>query len=625
MPAKNRVEQKVTLDSKGYEDGHKKVRKAQQETTNDTKRNTQEQAKQHEAATEKIKKKNLELTRSLRDVAKEFRKNLVDGTVITAGAAGVKTLKDQYTQAARSVLSLDQGMARLQSRFDMSKDKAKNLRKELQALGAQTGVSGGLLSEAAEELMAANKNRDATGINSIGKFAAMGGGDPKEIARTVIDYLKGSGQKLTEDSVKDMLTSATAISRGGDLSLGDALKSLSIDPQAKAKLGLSNRENAAMIAAASGVGQDRTSSISGLNAVLAKSVGGFGEGAALAGILGVKGGGFLSNGKFDISKLKEASQNLNRQGLGKADFTKLMEASGLSGQESEGLYSILKDFDQFEGSFKKVLGDQKTLEQSFSQSTDNLKDAFARLSEKISKAATEIISPLSDVAKEALNGNFSGALSATPGALKEAGQGVMDNKAMVALGIGATALTGALAAKLGKIIGGDKAGGLVTGTAMGMALKQAGVTPVYVVNAMDMRSDVSTTPSTIIDLIKGKGGTAGTAAAGGLLAKYGGMLKGLAPMAGNAGLVGLAGAAGYGIGHYAVNPLLDKFTQGKTSEGFEGNIIEQVFFKLDQLLGGEGAENIKKANKLQLEIVDNGERFTARPKAGDLPKNNIGK
>lgn len=610
MAGKNKVEQRVSLNIAGYEVGIKKLNQAHKQATEDSKRNSKEQAKNYEDAAEKIKKKNLELGRSLRDVSKEFGKNLWNGTVVTAGTAGVAALKSTYEDAAKSVLTLDQSMARMISRYDLSKEKAKSLRKELQLLGTQTGITGGELGEAADVLMSASKNREAVGIGSIGQFAAMGGGDPKEIARTVVDHLKGSGQQLTEGSVKDLLTSVTSISRGGDLSLTEALQAISTDSISKAKLNLSNKENAALIAAASGVGQNRGNSIAGLNAVLQKSVGGFGEGATLAGILGVGGGSFLKDGKFDVSKLQEASTNLNSQGLSKADFTKLLESTGLREEEAEGLYSILKDFDQFEKSFKGVLSDQKTLEESFSQSTDNIYDAFKRLSEKIAKGATEIISPLGEVGKDILDGNFAKALGKTPGALAESGGAVMDNKAVVAMGLGATLLTGLLAGKIGKILGGATGGSnLASGTAMGMALKQAGVTPVYVVNAADIRSEVSTMPSAITDLLKGPG-------AGGVLKKAGlGML-------GKAGLVGAAGAVGYGAGTL-INEYGPTF-EGKTKEGFEGGVWERLFFKLDKLLGGEGAANIQKAQKLQLEVIDNGERLTVKPKASDLARNNIG-
>lgn len=70
--------------------------------------------------------------------------------------------------------------------------------------------------------------------------------------------------------------------------------------------------------------------------------------------------------------------------------------------------------------------------------------------------------------------------------------------------------------------------------------------------------------------------------------------------------VALAGAAGVAIGTviepYVTN-LLDNYTQGKTSEGFEGNILERGFFKLDKFFGGDTSkmfiENQKKMQQME--------------------------
>lgn len=56
-----------------------------------------------------------------------------------------------------------------------------------------------------------------------------------------------------------------------------------------------------------------------------------------------------------------------------------------------------------------------------------------------------------------------------------------------------------------------------------------------------------------------------------------GMLMRTAPMFGTA--IGFAGAAALGAAFgLIVNQILDKYTQGKTKEGFEGNIVERAFF-----------------------------------------------
>lgn len=74
-------------------------------------------------------------------------------------------------------------------------------------------------------------------------------------------------------------------------------------------------------------------------------------------------------------------------------------------------------------------------------------------------------------------------------------------------------------------------------------------------------------------------GAAGAAGALGKAAKFAG---------GAVGVLG-AGAAGYEIGS-AINDVIDSKTQGTTSEGFQGNAIERLIFKIDKLIGGENAQ-----------------------------------
>lgn len=63
----------------------------------------------------------------------------------------------------------------------------------------------------------------------------------------------------------------------------------------------------------------------------------------------------------------------------------------------------------------------------------------------------------------------------------------------------------------------------------------------------------------------------------------------------------LAGALAAGVGvmigkaiEPAVTSFLNKNTTAKTSEGFEGNILERAFFKLDKMVGGDASKNFMK-------------------------------
>ena len=78
------------------------------------------------------------------------------------------------------------------------------------------------------------------------------------------------------------------------------------------------------------------------------------------------------------------------------------------------------------------------------------------------------------------------------------------------------------------------------------------------------------------------------------MAGAGGKLGGALAVAG-------AGAAGFALGTAVVNPAIDKYTQGKTEEGFEGNAVERAMFKLDKLLGGSSSKEFMK-NQVKVEV-----------------------
>jgi hypothetical protein len=89
------------------------------------------------------------------------------------------------------------------------------------------------------------------------------------------------------------------------------------------------------------------------------------------------------------------------------------------------------------------------------------------------------------------------------------------------------------------------------------------------------------------------------------------LIRALGPALGPVAAVVAAGAVGYAIG-----TLIDKFGptfMGKTDEGFEGGLLERMFFKLDNLVGGETSANfIKNQNKLnELNSRDTGGKQTA--------------
>ena len=590
--ADNKVEQIVKLNTKDYAKGLKDMTAANKLAETQMTKSHKTVADEHQNNSVKQIKNNFKVSKSAKDLAKSFAGNFKKGVVIGGAVALATGVKNAATAAAKSVLSIDKAMAKLQDKFDLSSKKVKSFRSQFNSLSKETGLSSGAIAEAGEIGLAASGGKEAIGIDSISKAAKISGDSPKEIARTVADFLKGSGQEFSNDNVKDFLDSANSLSRKGDLNLSESIKALSINSGDKAKSGLSNRENAALLSGASGVGQDRNSSLSAINALVEKSTDGFGGDAALAGVLGVKGG-FSTDGKFDVNKLREASENKNKSGLNKADFEKLLVGTGLSKEEAEGLNSILSEFDKFEEGFKKTVTDTKTLSDSFKNQTSNISDNLDKMNMSLGKAADQILSPLSSVGADLLNGDFSKGISNIGEALVDSGKGVLDNKAAVGSSIATVALAGLLSSKLG----------MFKSEAKERAIEAATGEEVQKVNVINFSE------------IKGMGGL-GESLGGFKSKKMGNVFGGKLAKAGG---VLAAGAAGYAIGKVINDTLISK-TVDKTSDGaFEGNIVERLFFKLDSLMGGENAEMIKKANKVQLEIVENA-RFSAKPVASDLDR-----
>lgn len=84
------------------------------------------------------------------------------------------------------------------------------------------------------------------------------------------------------------------------------------------------------------------------------------------------------------------------------------------------------------------------------------------------------------------------------------------------------------------------------------------------------------------------------------------MFSSLAPFLGPAIAIGAAGLIGYAIGT-GISHLINKYTQGKTDEGFEGSAMERGFFKLSKWTGigpaREFMENQEKERKAEQDAL----------------------
>ena len=258
---------------------------------------------------------------------------------------------------------------------------------------------------------------------------------------------------------------------------------------------------------------------------------------------------FTAEGGLDIKALKEFSNEMRKRGL---DMRGSLQTAGFSPEEAEGLSRLADQSDRVAEAMERVskASDDYTKE---TRKAMGLGEAFQSNINKVKGKITGVGSTITQGLSDAL----ASASESTGGAVAvTAGAGVL----------GALLAGGGLRGLMGK------AGGLAKKEAY-QAVTGKEVQDVYVVNADEISGGA---------LGKAAGGT------GGLLAKGGGVLA--------------AGAAGAALGSEVINPLIDKYTQGSTSEGFEGNAVERLFFKLDQLLGGETSTQFKQNQEVHVKL-----------------------
>ncbi len=278
-------------------------------------------------------------------------------------------------------------------------------------------------------------------------------------------------------------------------------------------------------------------------------------------------GVFTDNG-IDIDKFKTASAGvLNRVG---GDPRLAAQTLGLSEEAAEGFVRMAESLDLVKTAQEAVKASSGSLDEQYRKSmgfTESFKANINRLKGALSEPLAFLSQKGSDL--------MSAASESDAGAA-----GVVAGGATLA-----AILAGFGTRGLGKALGGG-VGGLLKGGAA-TALTGQEVQPVYVVNASEIGG--------------GLGGAGGGAA---------GLAKGAAGVL-------VAGAAGYAVGT-AANSLIESHTQGTTSEGFEGNAVERMFFKLDKALDGKlsGQPNMHKPQKVIVELNKRDLKETKQPSRG---------
>lgn len=255
---------------------------------------------------------------------------------------------------------------------------------------------------------------------------------------------------------------------------------------------------------------------------------------------------------LDIEKFRKASGDI----LSRVGGDKRLAAKSLgleSDEAADGFIRLVENLDKVKDAQDRIKASTGSLEEQYRKSL-GMGEAFKA---SINRLKSTVAAPLSEITQKGTD-LLSSASESTGGALAVAGGGA----------IAAALLAGGGLRGIGGVLG---------GAAKSQAYEAAtgeNVQPVEVINW----------PAAL----QVPGGMGGGGGAMGMLGKAGSLLG--------------AGAAGYGVGT-AIEGLIDKNTQGKTAEGFEGNAIERLIFKLDKLIGGENAKKfMQQEQKVKLEF-----------------------
>lgn len=231
--------------------------------------------------------------------------------------------------------------------------------------------------------------------------------------------------------------------------------------------------------------------------------------------------GLFSEKGLDVEKFKKASQSI----LGRIGTDPRMAAQtlGLSEESAEAFVRLAKNADKLSVAQEKMEQDTEGLQEQF-ESSRTLMESFSATLNKV---------------KSIFTGPLTAATNGLSNLFSKASKSVMDSAAIV------------------------MTGGVLSAILAGLGLKGIGA-----------------------GLFGGGAAAAGGEAAAG--AGAGLLGGGLAAAATTTAVVGGTGLAAYETGKYLiekpVTKALDKYTTGKTSEGFEGNVLERLFYKLDKVL-----------------------------------------
>jgi hypothetical protein len=561
------------------------------------------------------------------EFGKSFAKNLAVGAKALTLTAGFEGIKRSASAAVEVVADLDQTMSLVAAKFNLSTSQVDRFGASIRKVSADTSVNANQMGAAFSELASAigDAEKASGSMDTIAKLAALGDKDPTKAAKFAIETLQGSGKVVNQQNLQDLAEgAATAYKTGKFNSLNEVEDEYSkIGALNLKSSGLSQKEYGALIGTTSRYSSSNAAGTEALKALLDASRDTFGKNVLFGSLMGDKNG-LMTGGKFDIKKLGGLDQALSNAGF-KDDNAKISQISALFGTSDEvsnELLTMSRNMNQFSGTLKKAETETDTFNKTYNRATDNVLDATLKLKNKITTGFEDIFTPLKGAYKALIGGRPLDALTeGVSGAGVAAKRAIVDHPLLTAAGLATIAGGGALLGGLGKVIGGGGVD-LAKNVAFGKALQQAGVTPVYVVNAADIRDGGKTGLGAITDMLGGGKGEVAKKA-GSFLGRFGSLLGGAAGSLGAigatsvgtlaaggaaglstlAGGVVAAGAAGYGAGQL-INMA------GDAAFGDRGGIGGALYDLVDYLRNG--------GQTIEIDVKD--PQFSARPRSQNLQR-----
>lgn len=471
---------------------------------------------------------------------------------VNAIAGGLK-LSEQFSGAVKQAVTLNDTIRNLSPIFGMNEAAAekfkRNLVKGLGEIGAGSDAAANALQGLAETPVRGEKNleayaKTAAEIASISKQKGQEGAIAKGLSGVVVAQGGNPNdpkamQRVAEDIVR--IRNATGKTATEAL---DTLNKIFSSANSDFKKRLSQGGGVSLAAAGLIGGSGSTSFLERYMGMDPNRRAGL-DAQGLGGLIG-------KNGQLDSKSVEGALGRAKGLGSGNAEFG--LQAMGMTEEEAKGFIRLAAAIKENGAAVERARTSVVDINQEY-QKTMSLGDSFRANLNRVKGGFSSLMDTMGapDVLNKATD-TLQGASHSTAGAAAVVGGGALLAAMLTGGGI-KTLLGGELKLKAIEGITGEK------------------VQRVEVIN-FPAGFELS---------------SAGAAASSGL-----GFL-------GKAGLVGAAGVAGYGAGSI-INGVMDKKTQGTTAEGFSGNAIERLIFKIDKLFGGDNAAALTRAGQMTKDV-----------------------